>query len=239
MIDRGLLWSAVVVAVVAWVLPRLVRGPRPPLPVDPLLLSVIGSVLIGRVFLVAVEDPAALQNLRDVLVIRGGVAFWPAVAGGVALYAYLTRDLEGSIRMRLSAATPTVLAGYGAYEATCILRDGCFGPTAGFGMTPPGFITPMLPVGWVVAALVLAWAVGHQRRLPREGDVLLSLLFLAAVRATASFHLPRVGGQLTSPHVQSIAVAVVALGVVIGSGARDRHTTPSRSRPMTPTTTDE
>lgn len=239
MIDRGLLWSGIVIAVVAWAFPRLVRGPRPPLSVDPLLFSAIGAVLIGRVALLAIEDPGALQNVRDVLVVRGGVAFWPAVAGGATIYAYLTRRLDSSAWFRLSAAAPTALAGYGAYEATCIVRDGCFGPAVGFGPTPPGLVTAMLPVGWIVAVLVLAWAAWQQQRVPREADLLFSLLVLAVVRGVAAFHLPRVGGALSSPHVQSILVAVVALAFVVGRGARDRHTTPSRSRPMTPTTTDE
>ena len=239
MIDRGPLASAIAVAIVAWGLPRVVRGPRPPLPVDPLLLSAVTGVLFGRLVAVAIEDPAALLGVRDILVIRGGVAFWPAVAGGAAAYAYVGRGSGTSPWLRLSAAAPAFLAGYGTYEAMCIVRDGCFGPAVTFGPTPPGLLTPMLPVAWFVAALALAWAVRHQRRPPRSSDLLAAVLFLAVVRSVASFHLPRVGSALSSPHLQSLAVAVVALAVAVGLGARDRHTTPSRTRTAAATTTDE
>ena len=239
MIDRGLLWSGIVMTIVAWALPRLVRGPRPSVAVDPLLVSGVVGVLVGRVVWVGVEDPAALTDLRNVLVVRGGVAFWAALAGGAANYAYLTRGPACSIWIRLGAAAPAVLAAYGAYEAMCVVRDGCFGPAADFGLTPPGFSTAILPVGWGVAILVLGWAARHQRRMPRSSDLLFAVLFLAVVRSVASFHLPTVGGELSSPHVQSIAVGVVALSVVIGRRARDRHTTPSSSRTTAATTTDE
>lgn len=239
MIDRGLLASGVVVAIVAWALPRLARGPRPPLPMDPLFLSAVLGVLLGRLVAVAVEDPAALPAIRDVLVVRGGVAFWPAVAGGAAVYAYVTRGSEVSAWLRLGTAAPTVLAGYGAYEAMCIVRDGCFGPPAAFGLTPPGLLTPMLPVAWFVSVLALGWAARHQRRLPRSTDLLSAVLLLGVVRSVASFHLPRVGSALSSPHLQSLVVAVVALAVAVGLRARDRHTTPSRSRAAAATTPDE
>lgn len=239
MIDRGLLASGVVVAVVAWVFPRVVRGPRRPVPLDPLLLSVVTAILIGRVVAVAVEDPTALRAVREVMVIRSGVAFWPALAGGVAAYAFFTRGSATSLWIRLSAAAPTVLAGYGSFEAMCLARDGCFGPAVSFGVTPPGLLTPMLPVGWIVAALTLGWAAQHQRRLARPTDVLSAILFLAVVRGVASFHLPRVGAALSSSHLQSIVVAVAALALMIGLGAFYRHTTPSRSTAPAPATTEE
>jgi hypothetical protein len=238
-IDRGLLASALAVALVCWGLPRVARGPRPPLPVDPLLLSAIAGLLIGRLVAVAVEDPAALGAVRDVFVIRGGVAFWPGLAGGAATYAYLGRGSGTSPWLRLSAAAPAVVAGYGTYEAMCVARDGCFGPAVWFGLTPPGLLAPVLPVGWVIAVLALGWAVRHQRRIPHPTDLLSAVLFLAVVRSVASFHLPRVGSALSSPHVQSLAVLVGGLAVALGLRARDRHTTPSRTRTTAATTTDE
>ena len=239
MIDRGLLVTGIVVALVTAAFPRLVRGPRLRLALDPLFLASVTGVLVARLVAVAAEDPAALGRVRDVLVIRGGVAFWPGVAGGAAMYAYLTRGSADAPLVRVSAAAPTALAGYGAYEATCIIRDGCFGPTAEFGLVPPGFLTPMLPVAWLVAIVMVAGAVVLQRRSPRGRDLLAVVLLSAAVRSVASFHLPRVGSGLTTPHLQSLVVAVVALALTVGLRARERHTTPSRSRPVAPTTTDE
>ena len=229
MIDLGLLASILLAAAAAWATGRLLRSRAGRVaPLDPMLSAGVAGLIGGRIAAVALDDPASLLRLRDVLIVRSGVELWPGLLVAAVAFLVITRGSGSRPVERLAAAAPVFLAGYAAYEAACLLRDGCFGPPVTLGLTPPGFAGPVFPVGLAVAAVTAPVALALRRLGGADvRDLLLALLTLAATRAVAGFHLPRVGGALSRPHLESIAVALAttALAGVIALAAHNRAPT--------------
>jgi hypothetical protein len=214
-IDRGLLLTIAVMAVAVPVLARLApprtmdRGEL----LDAALPSVFAGLAAGRLTTLALDDPAALSRLRDILLIRGGMEFWPGVAAGLVLITIAARRSAVALDVRLADLAPFAMWEYALYEALCLVRDGCFGPRAAIGIRPGGRGSPQLPIGVLLAVAVAAAAVVVRRvanRQPRRA-VVGALGTVALVRAVASFWLPRIGSALTRQHVESIAVVAIAI----------------------------
>lgn len=215
MIDRGLLASmALIVAIVA----LLDRGIRRRAHDGETILNLAATPLLvglltGRLVAVLQDDPATLSRPLDLLLIRGGVDFWPGVAAAAGVVALGARRRE----VAPAAAIALVAFGlwaYAIYEAACVLRDGCFGPPSPVGLRPGGVGDRQVPVGLlmglVVAGLgVLVWR--HRDRLGLAGVLAVSVTGLAAVRAAAGFALPKVSAGLTRAHRQSLVVLAGAL----------------------------
>jgi hypothetical protein len=220
MIDSGLLVSVIIVVATG----TLVLAPWPEAAVaggvlDAALGALVAGVIAGRLAFVALDDPSSLTSVADLLVIRSGVEFWPGVAVGIAWASHLARRDGVRPLLRLAALAPSALVAWSAYEASCLLRDGCFGPRASIGLRPRGFATPMLPIGLVVGALVLGAAVGI-RQLHRHGwspwsVVVSSVSAIALVRSVASIWLPRIGSSLSRQHVTSIVVAAATMAAAL------------------------
>lgn len=231
MIDVGLLASILVAATATWLAARFVRArQRLTIDGDAFMLSALTGLVAGRLAFVALEDPTSFARFRDLLIIRSGVEFWPGIAVGVIVLSLHARRRGLPIPECLSIAAPLFLVGYGAYEATCSFREGCFGPSSPLGLTPPGFGAAVFPVGWAVAAVSVAAGVALRRLdLPDLRVPLMALVIVASARAVAGFSLPRVGSGLTRPHLESLSLVAVALAAQLGVGALGRHTTSSRT----------
>lgn len=236
MIDLGLLVSILVAAAAPRLVARLVpAGGGGTVDGDALMYAALAGLVAGRVAFVALDDPGSFTRLRDLLIIRSGVEFWPGLAAGSGAFAYLARRAGRSVTTSMALAAPLLLVGYGAYEASCVVREGCFGPPSALGLTPSGFAGPVFPVGWAVAtAAVLSGLALRRRALPGVEGIVAALLVLAATRAVAGFFLPRLGAALTRPHLESITILAAALALHLGRGALGRHTTSSRTSPATP-----
>lgn len=215
MIDRGLLLTVALMAVAVPVLARLAppRTMERSELLDAALPGVFAGLAAGRLAALALDDPAALSRLRDLLLIRGGMEFWPGVAAGLVLITIAARRSAVALDARLADLAPFAMWEYALYEALCLVRDGCFGPRAAIGIRPGGLGSPELPLGVFMAVAVAAAAIVVRRvavRRPRCA-VVGAVGTVALVRAVASFWLPRIGTALTRQHVESIAVAVVAI----------------------------
>lgn len=230
MIDFGLLLSLAAMLALPWVLsrfwrmPTLAKGSLFDIGTAPLLAGLV----VGRVWAMALDNPTGLVRLRDLLVIRSGVEFWPGVAAGVAVAAWRARrDHVPPIR-RLADLAPFALLAYAAYEAMCIVRDGCYGPPSAIGLVPGGLTTRMLPIGLIVALAMTCLAVATYRwwALEREVTVLAAVGGVALARTIASFWLPHLGDSLTRQHVTSLIVlgggAAGLTGVVLATRHRQR-----------------
>ena len=235
MIDFGLLASILI----AGALPRLVARfvPAPDgqtVDGDGLMMAALAGLVAGRLAFVALDDPGSFARLRDLLIIRSGVEFWPGLAVGAGVYALASRRSGRSVMEAMSLAAPLFLVGYGGYEASCVLRNGCFGPPSPLGLTPPGFAGAVFPVGWAVAAVAVLCGVALRRQ-GRHGPrvLVVALVVLGSTRAVAGFFLPRLGAELSRPHLETLAVAGAALAMHLGLGALGRHTTSSRTSPAT------
>ena len=229
MIDFGLLASMIaavaIPALVArwWWPPRTLAatgggdasggGAQPPSILDAAIGPAVLGLIVGRLVAVALDAPGSFARFGDLVVIRSGVEFWPGVAAAIAAIAWSAHREGVHPLARLADLAPLAMLGYAAYEAGCVVRDGCFGPVGPVGLRPPGLTTTMVPVGWLVAAVVGLAAVVVRRMIVADrppGLVLAAAVTsVATARAVASFWLPHVGDGLTRPHQTSIVLAVV------------------------------
>ena len=225
MLDTGLLLSGVVVVVAMWLVVRWIDLPWPPSEaLDRLVAPAMVGVLIGRASALVLDDPTSLRSLRAFLVVRGGVELWPGAAAAAAVLAASLRRRGEPVLTSMALLVPVALVGYGAFEATCLLREGCYGPESAIGLRPDGLASPMVPLGVVVgvALVAIAWVLTARAERPPVETLAIALLAVAGLRSIAAIWLPRLGDALTRPHRESIAVAVIALAVVLGSRVQHR-----------------
>lgn len=183
---------------------------------------------VGRLVAVGIDGSSSLGSLSDLLIIRSGVEFWPGVTAAVLAAAWGARRAGVVIMARLADLVPLAMLGYAGYEATCVVRDGCFGPLAPLGLRPPGTSTTMLPIGIIAAAVVaIAAAVLHREQSRRASAVIVlgGLIVVSAVRSIGSIWLPHIGDGLTRQHRSSILVAATATGslVILSVASRRRE----------------
>ena len=233
MIDRGLLASVAVAAAVVWAAARL-APPRtqPAGALGDAAFPLVGlGVVAARLVAVALDDPAGLTQLRDLLIIRGGMHLWSGVAAAGALGWWRGARPSGRGLAGLADLAPYGLWAYAAYEATCLLRDGCFGPPAPAGLVPPGLGERQFPVGLAVAAAAAGLAVAVRGWPPRDpaGALVLAAGGLGTVRAAAALWLPKVGTGPTRQQLESLAVAVAAAaaGAALAAARRRRRGVPA------------
>lgn len=191
--------------------------------------GVVGPLAIGlatgRLVTLALDDPNSLGSMSDMLVIRSGVEFWPAVAAAAGLAAWQAGRNGTPPLQRLAELAPLALIGYAAYEAACVFRDGCPGPVSPLGLRPPGLHTSMLPIGWLMAlSTVIGAAILHhrQRRTAPAALVISAVAWVGVTRSIGSVWLPKIGDGLTRQHVSSLAVAVTAMGALLALSSRRR-----------------
>lgn len=221
MLDIGLLASGIAIVAVVW---AAGRWTAPGLferneVIDRLTTPLLAGVPAGRLAAVLLDDPASLGSVRVLLVMRGGVEFWPGVAAaGLALVIGLRRSRCPQPALYAAALVPYLLWIYATYEVTCLLRDGCYGPAGPMGLVPDGLSARQFPVG-VAAGLavgVLGLVVHRPWALSPVTKIAVAVGGVAAIWAVASIWLPRLDGGLTRQHLQLFAVAIaVAAGLGI------------------------
>lgn len=240
MIDFGLLVSVIIAfgvpSLLTWwwpldTAPIAASGAEPLGFLDVAVGPAFAGLAVGRLVTLALDDPNSLGSLSDMLIIRSGVEFWPGVIGAAAVVAW-TEHRSGLPRLsRLAAVAPLAMVGYAAYEAACIFRDGCFGPASDVGLSPPGVLSTMFPIGWVMAAVLIVATVAVRELAARVRSpavaVAAATVAVAGVRAVGSIWLPHIGDGLTRQHITSIVVAVTALVALWPLTASARHHQPS------------
>lgn len=218
MLDTGLLLSGIVVVGAMWVAARLLRLPAgASATLDRLLSPAIVGLLAGRAVALVLDDPTSLGSLRSFLVIRGGVEFWPGAVIACAVLAISLRRAGAPVDITMAQLAPVALIGYGAYEATCVIREGCYGPATSLGLRPDGLTTRMLPAGVLVAIFLIAVAVVLARHFSAApvATLAVSAAAVSGARSLASVWLPRLGDELTRQHRESIVVLVMAVAALL------------------------
>ncbi len=214
MIDFGLLASLIVAfgvpsLVASWWTIRSSTGPIGFL--DVAFGPAFAGVAVARLTTLALDDPASIGSISDMLIIRSGVEFWPGVVAAVAVAMWSARRSGDSPTDRVADLAPLVMVGYAGYEAACVFRDGCFGPESPIGLRPPGLSTPMLPTGWLMGIAVTVAAVAVHMLVARKHPAIVVALTataaVASIRALGSIWLPHFGDGLTRQHISSVAVA--------------------------------
>ena len=223
MIDFGLLFSIAVALGTPELLAHrwhLETFDEPTGFIDVAAYPALAGLAIGRLAAVALDDPESLGRISNLVIVRSGVEFWPGVVAASLVVLVVARRAGVRPIARLADVVPLAMVGYAAYEAACVLRDGCFGPRSPIGLRPKGLSTTVLPIGLLVALVVVGAAVGT-RALSKRGVgsttvVLVAGASVAAVRAIASIWLPHVGSGVTRQHATSIAVAVALASALAG-----------------------
>ncbi len=217
MIDYGLLMSIILALAAPSIVMRLRQPNTYELSVsafDVMVVPGFVGVVVGRLATLGIDDPRAIGKLSDMLVIRSGVEFWPAVAAAAGVVAWTGYRDHVSPAARVTAIVPYALVGYGAYEAACIFRDGCFGPVSPFGLKPDGASITMLPIGLLMGLGAVGAAVfvvrEGRKAWPPGAIIAASVTLVGIIRSLGSIWLPKVGGELTRQHRTSIAITVLA-----------------------------
>ena len=218
MIDAGLLLSVLAVAaavyVARWRYPRTTVAPGAA--TDRMLAPAIAGLFVGRIAFMLLDDPRGLLRPFDVLLLRGGIEFWPGVVAAAAVAARQARRDGVPAGERLRDLLPVALVGYAAYEATCIVRDGCFGPVSRVGLRPPQSAVTQFPVGWAIAAALIGLGgVLRGRDAPSWRGVAWATAGVAAVRLTASIWLPSIGSGFD--RLAAANVGFLAFGAILGA----------------------
>ena len=225
--DVGLIISLAVALAAAEALALVCRPATTPAgPTDVAVWAGLVGVAVARVTALALDDPGSLGALRDLTALRGGVEFWPGLAAGIVVLAVAAVRQGVSIERRLADLAPYGLMAVAGYQATCFVREGCFGPAVPFGISPGTGHEPVLPVEVVGAVTLVALAAALVRRGSRPSPMLvvaLALWGLAVQRAVVSFWLPVVGEGLSRAHRESIAVTVLGAIALIGLTAWDHR----------------
>ena len=222
MIDYGLLMS-IIVALAASSFAMRMRPPTtfasPVSALDVMLVPGLVGLVVGRLTTLAIDDPRAIGQLSDMLVIRSGVEFWPAVTAAALVVAWSGRRDQVSPIARVADLAPFAMVAYGGYEAACLFRGGCYGPTSPVGLTPEGLSTSMLPVGLLMGACAFAAAAFVRRQSgsgwPPAAVVSVAVGLIGLILSIGSIWLPKVGGELSRQHRTSLVVTVAA-GLLTG-----------------------
>lgn len=194
-------------------------------PTDAALWAGVIGVAVGRMTALALDDPGALGALRDLTALRGGVEFWPGLAAGVVVLAVAARREGVRVERRLGDLAPYGLMAAAGYQATCFVREGCFGPAVGFGISPGTGHEPVLPVEVVGAVVLIGLAavfVSQRTHVAPMLMVAVATWSLAVQRAVVSFWLPAVGEGLTRVHRESIAMSVLGALALVALARRSQ-----------------
>jgi len=211
-IDTGLLVSVVALVAIPVVWSRFagirIDGERL---TDAAIAPLVSGLLAARIATLLLDDPEALRSFKDASVIRGGVDFWPGIIVAVVVTAWGAHRTGKDPVERLAALVPFALVAYAVFEATCVVREGCFGPVSPLGFRPTGLQATMFPIGLVVAGVVAGTAIVIYRSSWSPAvRVWLAVGVVSAARAIASFWLPKIGDGLTRAHQWSLVVALLS-----------------------------
>lgn len=220
MIDVGLAVSLVVAGGAVWGCARWWRRSHL---LDALVSAVLVGAVVARVVHLAVEHPAGLLSPLELISLRSGAAWWPGVVAGVGWWWLRSGSAPAPARLvALAATVPLALVAHGTLAATCVVRDGCPGPSSAFGLVPPGLSSRVFPLGLaagmvlVVLAVVLAhWAAPPL--VPPLAVVGLAAGAVAVLRLVATLVTPTLGSRGPAIGVELVVVGVSIGVAVVGS----------------------
>lgn len=220
MIDLGLVWTLVAMGTVVWAFGRIAdpvtleRGTL----VDALWLPFLVGATVARFVYLLLAGALVSTGVGGFLLVRNGVHFWPGLVAGCAVAVIAARRDRVDPWVRGADLAPVALAAYGAFEATCILRDGCYGPVSVVGLVPAGLSQPQFPVAIVAGVTAVAAALVLERwwALRPRTVVLVAVGAVAGLRWVSWFVLPRAPASGAGAQwVNSVVLVGVGLAVAV------------------------
>lgn len=238
MLDVGLLSAAAFTLAVLWCFLRVAAPPAWDTDevFEGLWWPLFAGLTAARLANLVLDGGLWSISARTVLMVGNGVEFWPGVLAA-AITATVRARAEGvEVSRRLAELACAFVVGVGAFELTCVVRGGCFGPESLIGLTPPGFSGPQVPVALLVgfAAIAAGVVLARQRALTAGSVVLAAVSVIASLRWLSWFHLPRVPGsaeriQMTNTAVLGACAALWAGRAIVHRTGRDAGTPGART----------
>lgn len=190
--------------------------------VDEVLAAVVVGGIAGRLAWLVLEGPTAWRSaLSTVLLVRSGIETWVGI-GAVALLLVRRRE-----RWVIGVAVTAGLAGLAAWHGLCGVEGVCAGRPAAWGVTLPGYLTPVIPTAYVEAGVAGALAaVAWQWRNRPAAAVAVFAGYALARGLLAYWRAP-----LTSLPTRDQIGALVAAAVLSVLAARWRERPASRPQP--------
>ncbi len=189
---------------------------------DVSLGAATAGLVVGRLAAMIIAGTNPLTEPGDILIVRSGVdTGWAAVGALVAL-AVISRRETVLVAGGLAAAA---LAGLGAWEAGCLVRDTCHGTVTDlpWGISLGGSEITRHPVGiytallFFVAALAVMWLKRRTQNPLMVGGVALAAA--GSVRLVTEPMRSALGGRPTLWYLTAVFLGV---GVVVVAQYRQR-----------------
>jgi prolipoprotein diacylglyceryltransferase len=201
-----LLWAALSAVAAIWVAARIWPDRLPDHPTDRLIGAAAAGMLAGRLTAMVIQGVNPLTNLKDILLVRGGVHTGAATLGAIAAFLWANkRKLED-----LDAVAPLALVGLAFWHAGCLWRDACLGTASNLPWTwsqTVGSITRHpTELYAAVGMLAAAWFVSRLSWRP----------FLRAGTALALAGLVRLLTEPLRPSLTGGPVAWYIAAIVVG-----------------------
>lgn len=180
---------------------------------DQVLRAGFVGLVVARIGWIALAGPDVWRTMgATILLLRAGVETWLGVAGAAAWLWWASRDDEDERALLLTAGPVAALAGVAVWHLTCGVEGVCAGLPVSWGVRIPGYVSPVLPIGYVEAAVAGALAVAAWRvrdRWPRAVTVAAAYGLARAVLAFGK--APLIG----LPTRDQLLAAVVGLGLLV------------------------
>jgi phosphatidylglycerol:prolipoprotein diacylglycerol transferase len=247
---HGVLMLIGIVVGLAITLPLAKRlGIQPDTTYTAAIWAVIFGFIGARLTHVIDEWSYYSQNLVEILAMyKGGLGWYGALIGGIVGVAICARLIKFSLATFADAVAPGIIAGLSIGRIGCTLNGDSPGtPTSlpwGFIYTHPDSFVPWQYLGqsthpaavyeilWNMVILVVLWRLW--RRLRPDGSLfLVSLVMYAVGRFVISWFRAegQVLGALHQSHIISIAIFIVAAGLLAYRRTRLVKPEPAEERP--------
>jgi prolipoprotein diacylglyceryltransferase len=185
--------------------------------------SATAGLVVGRLAAMVIAGTNPLTHPGDILIVRSGVDTGWAAVGALAALALLSRRETVAVAAGLAAAG---LAGLGAWEAGCLVRDTCHGTVTGlpWGISLGGSEVARHPVGiyaallFFGAALLIIRLKRHtQRHLPVAG---VALATAGAIRLAVEPMRSALGER---PRAWYLGAIVVGASIILATFYQGRR----------------
>lgn len=168
---------------------------------------VVGGVT-GRLAWLALEGPGAWRSaLSTVLLIRSGVETWAGIAAAAWLVARRARRPGGAWLAGVAVAAG--LGGIAVWYGLCGIEGVCAGRPAAWGVRLPGYLSPVVPVGYVESLVAATLAAFAWRWRDRPSAALATLAAYALARGGLGWWRAPLTSLPTRDQVWSLVAAAV------------------------------
>lgn len=217
--DPSILIRVLPALLAATAVTRAAARPRPigwGAALDQVLRAGFVAVVAGRAAWLLLAGPDVWRTMgATVLLLRAGVEPWLGAAVATGWILRQTRDDVEERDWLLRAVAPATLAGLAVWHGTCAVESVCAGIPVAWGVRLPGYLSPVVPVGYLEAVVAGVLAVLAWRSRTRLSAVIGVLAWYAATRVVLGFVKAPLVGLPSRDQILSAVAAVVLGGLAV------------------------